>query len=328
MATETTLTLTKEMATFYKTRVLETLKPNLVFGQFAEKKEIPKGNGKTIQFRRFSRLKPATTPLTEGTPPAGKQLTVTDINPVLAQYGDYVKTSDLLEMTAIDPIISEELDVLSFQAKDTLDIVDRNELETSPNNRFSSKGTTPVSAPAMLDLTATMKVADIFDAARELKRKDVPPFADGAYVAVMHPDVATDLMKSPEWLDVHKYATPENIYNGEVGKIGNVRVVETTNAKVSAEAVSGGKYAAVYTTYVLGKGSFTETDLEGNGLKIIVKPAGSAGSADPLDQVSTVGWKAAKAVKITCDEAICKIKSCASYQTELKDSADDITWVN
>jgi len=332
---ETTTTLSNEMATFYKTRVLETLKPHLVFGQFATKKAIPKGHGKTIQFRRFSKLAPATTALTEAVVPDGKNLTVTPITATIAEYGDYIKTSDLLEMTAIDPLITEELDLLSFQGKDTLDLLDRAELKTATCVRYSSKwsgGTeTKVSALANLNLTATIRVNDIFDAARELKRKDVQPFADGSYVAIVHPDVATDLMKSSEWQDIHKYAKPESIYNGEVGKIGNVRIIETTNCSVAPQAItvsSATKYIAVYTTYVLGKDAFTETDLEGEGLEIIVKAKGSAGTADPLNQVSTVGWKAIKAVKLTQALAVCKLYSCATYQDAEAAASTDITWAN
>jgi len=33
------------------------------------------------------------------------------------------------------------------------------------------------------------------------------------------------------------------------------------------------------------------TSWKGAKPRVIVKPAGSAGTADPLDQISTVGWK-------------------------------------
>jgi len=46
--------------------------------------------------------------------------------------------------------------------------------------------------------------------------------------------------------------------------------------------------------------------------KIIVKPLGSAGSADPLDQRSTVGWKSTTVAKILNDAYAVSIISASS----------------
>lgn len=59
---------------------------------------------------------------------------------------------------------------------------------------------------------------------------------DGAYVAIVHPYVAYDLMRSADWIDVHKYADPESLFTGELGKLGGVRFVESTEAKIIGPA--------------------------------------------------------------------------------------------
>lgn len=63
--------------------------------------------------------------------------------------------------------------------------------------------------------------------------------ADGidgeSYVAIIHPYAAYDLMRSAEWVDVHKYADPESIFKGEIGSLGNVRFVKSTEAKIFAD---------------------------------------------------------------------------------------------
>ena len=52
--------------------------------------------------------------------------------------------------------------------------------------------------------------------------------------------------------------------------------------------------------------------MTGGGLQHIVKQLGSAGTADPLNQRATVGWKAIKTVEILVDQYIVRIESAAS----------------
>ena len=108
------------------------------------------------------------------------------------------------------------------------------------------------------------------------------PKIQGSYVCILHPYAAYDLMRDPEWIDAHKYATPENLYEGEIGEIAGVRFVQTTEAKIYENGVFG--------TLVFGDGAYGTTDIAGGGMETIVKQKGSAGTADPLDQRSSVGY--------------------------------------
>ena len=94
--TNTLQTLSAEAKTFYDKTLLARLLPTLVFAKFGQKKSIPSRSGKTIEFRKFASLAPATTPLTEGVTPTGKSLSVSAITASVNQYGDYVEISDVL----------------------------------------------------------------------------------------------------------------------------------------------------------------------------------------------------------------------------------------
>ena len=94
MSTVTTTTLSAEMKTFYDMRLIDEASPMLVHEQFGQKRPIPQGGGKTVNFRRFSPLAKATTALTEGVTPSGSSLSVSSISAIVAQYGDYVVQSD------------------------------------------------------------------------------------------------------------------------------------------------------------------------------------------------------------------------------------------
>ena len=115
MSTVTTTTLSAEMKTFYDMRLIDEASPMLVHEQFGQKRPIPQGGGKTVNFRRFSPLAKATTALTEGVTPSGSSLSVSSISAIVAQYGDYVVQSDVLELTAVDNTILETTKLLGRQ---------------------------------------------------------------------------------------------------------------------------------------------------------------------------------------------------------------------
>ena len=134
-ATQVTVqpSLSAEMKTFYDMTLLDNAQANLVHDQFGQKKPIPKNGGKTIEFRKFAPLNKALTPLTEGVTPAGNSLSVSTITASVAQYGDYIKQSDVLELTALDNTILEATKLLGQQAGATLDTVTRNVLNGGTN---------------------------------------------------------------------------------------------------------------------------------------------------------------------------------------------------
>ena len=297
--------LSPEMKTFYDMTLIDEAQANLVHGQFAQKKPIPKGGGKTIEFRKFASLPKATTPLTEGVTPDGKSLTVTAITATVSQYGDFITMSDVLELTAIDNVILEATKLLGRQAGLTLDTIVRNVMHSGTNVTYCPKvaadGTeTEVTSRSDLDNTCQLTVKVVQQVVAKLRAQNAPTIG-GDYVAIIHPYVAYDLMRDPEWIEAHKYAQPDNLYEGEIGKIAGVRFVQTTEAKV----YSGG----VFGTLFLGDGAYGDTEITGGGLQTIVKQKGSAGTADPLDQRSSLGWKATKTAELLVENYLVRVES-------------------
>jgi N4-gp56 family major capsid protein len=108
-------------------------------------------------------------------------------------------------------------------------------------------------------------------------------------------------MRDPEWIDAHKYTNPSNLYEGEIGEIAGVRFVQSVECKV----YEGGVFATLF----LGEGAYGVTEITGGGLQTIVKQKGSAGTADPLDQRSSVGWKAIKTAEILIENYLVRVES-------------------
>lgn len=313
--------LSPEIKEYYEKQLLRNAEPNLVHDQFGKKYTVPQGNGHTMELRKFTNLEKAMTPLTEAVTPDGSTLNVESINVELYQYGDFIRTSDRLQLEAIDPIINETARLQGSQAGLTLNTVTRDELATATNKIWSGG----VSARSSLDDTTTIAIDDIFLAAATLRSANAPTIG-GDYVAIIHPWIANDLMTaistsgSHVWMDVHKYADPSAIFAGEIGKMGGVRFVSSTEAKIwndstcpAATSPATG-YLSVFQTVVLASEAYAVTDLSGAGLEYIVKPLGYG--EDPLNQRASMGWKAMKAAKILNNDYIVSIESTSKSQPQ------------
>ena len=244
--------LTAEMKTFYDKALIELATPNLVHDQFGQKRKIPKNAGKTVEFRCFSSLPKVTSKLVEGVTPYGNKLNVKSISCTPEAYGDYVQLTDVLEFTAVDNTILETTKKLADQAGRTLDTVVRNELNGGTNVMFSpaieNGSETEIMSREDLKATSKLTVKDVFKAVAELKSMNAPKI-NGYYVGIIHPYVSYDLIQDAgdRWLSVDQYAKPEERFIGEIGSVGGVRFVETTEAKVfgPGEELGGIKIANI-----------------------------------------------------------------------------------
>lgn len=300
--------LSAEMKTFYSDYLLDIATPLLVHDQFGQKHPIPKNGGKTIEFRKYSPLAKATTALTEGVTPDGQALNVSTITATVAQYGGWIKMTDMLLLTAIDNNMVQATELIGDQAGRTLDTITREVLNSGTNVQYGD-GSSKTQRTALAQ-SDKLTVEAVFRAVRTLKKGLAKPI-DGSYVAIIHPDVAYDLMTSDQWLDVHKYANTAEIYNGEIGKIGGCRFVETTEAKIFKDGGAAG--IDVYSTLFFGANAYGVTEVTGGGLEHIVKQLGSAGTADPLNQVASVGWKATKTAEILVQPYMLRVETGSTF---------------
>ena len=294
MATQTLGTITNENKTFYDRALLERMTPNLVYFKYGQHRTIPQHEGATAHFRRFDRLQPATTALTEGTTPSGTSLSVTKVEATVSQYGDYVVVSDMLAEAGVDPVLVETAEVMGEQAALTVDTVVRDAIVTGCTNRQYAGGA--ASAAAIAD-DALLTGAEIKKAVRNLRKNNVHPMEDGFYVGVVDPETAYDLQSDSLWQDISKYNGGEAIMRGEIGRLYGVRFVQTSNVKTDATTNPDG---TLHETMIIGRDAYGVPALDSQECRpqIIVKKLGSAGSADPLDQRATVGWKVAMACAV------------------------------
>lgn len=321
--------LSPEMKVFYSDYLIDNAVPKLVHDQFGQKHPIPKNGGKTIEFRKYSPLPKLLTPLTEGVTPDGQKLNVSTITATVAQYGGYVTLSDMLLLTAIDNNLVQATKLLGNQAGATLDTITREVLNGGTNviyscDRSDEDEVFRPEASEQMTRYCRLTVDDIKQAVRTLKVQNADKIGD-SFVAIIHPDMAYELTKDPEWQKVKDY-DPKDWYEGEIGRIHGVRFVETTEAKVwkgedihdLVDHKDGDEIdlCNVYSTLVIADNAYGVTEIEGGGLEHIVKQLGSGGTADALNQRATVGWKATKVAERLVEQFLVRIESSTEIGAE------------
>ncbi len=366
---------------YYERTLLENMKPELVHARDAQKRSLPLNNGKHVQFRRFTPFEAVTEPLAEGITPDGQTLVETALTAMVKPYGRHVEVTDELNLYMLDNMHKEAAQLLADQAALTLDTISRNAINAGMNVQYAGSNTTRGTIAATDKLT----YAEIKKAVRTLKNKNVRPFPDGFYHAIVHPNAVYDLTSDPMWTDVTKYQDKAKVEKYELGTIWKVKFFESTNAMVfspqtylygtvssitatafdatkkcitaSGMTISedqareitgnfvnisitksgtetvvpaciervnaaekkiylkwipadttdwtttnsltikpyggGASGIDVYSTVVYGQNAFGTIELGGNGrnVQIIIKPVGSSGAIDPLDQRGTIAWK-------------------------------------
>ena len=77
----------------------------------------------------------------------------------------------------------------------------------------------------------------------------------------------------------------------------------------------GAKGRDVYSTLIVGSDAYGVTELEGGGLQHIVKQLGSSGTADPLNQRATAGWKLTKVAERLVEQYMVRIESASTFES-------------
>ncbi len=308
---------TPEQAKFYSKVFLKNYTGKLVHGQFGAKEVYPKHNGGIVNIRGMSPYPTATTPLREGVTPAGNQMNFYYVEVPVYQYGAYTPITDFAQFASRDDVLVHDSEELSSQAGRTIEEIDAEVLNSGTSVIYtpalSSDGTeTEVKSRSAITKLSKFRVETVFRGLNYLENQNAEPIGE-SYVAIIHPNVKFDVMRDPEFISIMKYNQTERILKGEIGTIGNIRFVMSTYAKVFKGAGSGG--INVYSTLLFAKDAYKTIEIEGEGMHTIIKPLGSGGTSDPLDQRATQGWKTTHGIAITSQTCMVRIESASSIDS-------------
>lgn len=315
---------------WYNKKLLTRAKYRNYHARWAASAPVPSKEGKTAIMRRWLHLALALSPLTESVPPAGKTPALDDYQATLVQHGDFIALSDYAQWTMKDPLLNHWSMLLGEQQGYTMDAVDR-------DTAVAGTGVTYSNGSARTDVTSIVDYNDLDRAIRTLSNNGAEKMVGGnssnssensyptlaAWPAITLPDVCFDLQNITgfKWSSEYKGAV-----EGEIGRYKQLAFFEA--ADPSSLGAGGKKYAGgggsstavknttgtvdVYTILIFGANGFTKVPLSGKTSSFIAKPLGSAGTADPLDQIATIGWKAIGARLRTNENWLHRIECAAS----------------
>ncbi len=307
MATTTTGNFeSKALGIYYNTKVVESLQPNLFFEQFGTVVVAPQGNYTSRFYVAPQIATSSVTTLTEGTAPTGIAVTVNAIDTTPTQYGVNVELTDLVALTSVFDLINYSLTEVGKAMARKIDEVIQTVVNAGTNVIYAG-GKTSRSALGSGDL---MDAGLILRAAQRLRANSAPEFPGGGYALVIHPNVGFDLMSNTsagQWIDVHKYAQPENIFKGEKGSLAGARIVESGNVQTFSSTVT------VYPSTMIAADAYRISYWLASKVNTYVLPPESSLSVNnPLGQKGSVGAKTNIGVARTQEERIVRIESAAT----------------
>jgi N4-gp56 family major capsid protein len=256
------------------------------YSKYAIQKSLPRNYGDTINWRRFKKLEVASNlgALTEGVTPAGKEgISGEQITAVIAQYGEVMYFTDLVDLQQLDDVRREYTIELGYIAQETLDLIVRNTLVNEGSVYFAGGATT------LAALTGSAHRPSIDDFRKILlgfKKDYVSGIrgASGRYVALISPEVMYALFDDKRMLQYMSFGqTNAPLSDGVAIDMFGIRFEEVLNAPVVGSA---------HDSIVLADEAYAITKLQGEGnVRVITKGLGSAGVSDPLDQRQSIGYK-------------------------------------
>jgi N4-gp56 family major capsid protein len=323
--------ITPRTAAYAVDKMLERAMPMLNMAKFAVVTPVPKGKTKVVKWRRYGKLAPSTTPLTEGVTPTAGNITSTDVSATLEQYGQRVQITDVIMDTHEDPVLSELSSSLGETAGQTQELIMYNVIKAGTQVQYSN-GVARNTLNTALNSITTRK------AIRQLKAQDARPLTmmlnatDGVgtvpippcYVCFVHPNVEMDLQNTTNFASgytrIQNYGTFKPLCDAEIGSFENIRFVSSTLYAALANAGSatlsgmlGGTNTDVYQSVIVGKESYATVNLSaaGSGLTpIVVNPKPS--DSDPMGQRGHVAFKMYSTAAILNDAWMTRMEHCVS----------------
>lgn len=224
--------------------------------------------------------------LDEGVAPTAQELTIGYEEFTAYQAGRTVKLTDVADMESLIELQIVAGDRVARQMAATIDLYVGNVVKAITALVFSGSSNTQTDHVAAGDI---LLGANLKRAVAILKGRNVDTFAGGSYRGIIHPYVTLDLQSDDDvggWIDVNKYAKPDTILAGEIGRYAGITFMESTNDAL-IQADSGTASIDVYRTVIHGPSAWALSDY--GALKTYFTPPG--GHSDPLHQSAITGWK-------------------------------------
>lgn len=293
--------------------LLEWMRPTYRFYTFAAKRPLPTGEGKTVTWNRKVAFAPGYV-LSEGSPiSAVKTLSTNKISALVEQIGDSVVVSDLARLASVTDTDAYATAVMADQAANTVElyIIAQIVIDSTVTHFVKKAGSVAegqVSVVVSAGSGQRLALSDIRVAATRLQSMDAPTYDGQNYIGILSPKQQADLYADSGFTNWVQYTAPDKMYDFEVGRVFNVRLMTSNRVPVTAGSAfnsfalsTTGQNVLAYGMTIFGKDAFGVTELDG-GIKTF-KSTG-ASKTDPNNLTDVYAWKANIAAKVLNPSAI------------------------
>lgn len=214
MAQNTFSTFSSNAQTFIAAKTLSRIKRDIVVAGMAKKEKLPNRFSRTFQFTRFEKLNLPQTPLTEGTTPSSRSMSISTVQAVMDQFGDVVELTDIAQITTKHPTLQQAIELIGEQAAE---LIDRECIEVLLAN---SDVSFPGSATSRVTIGATdvLDTATVKSALAALRSGGARPIQGRLLMGLMDPYSEMDLLEDTTFQNAASYSNIRVLQNGEVGQ--------------------------------------------------------------------------------------------------------------
>ncbi|MBP9755137.1 MAG: N4-gp56 family major capsid protein [Phenylobacterium sp.] len=289
MAVNSASAFSTDIENFIADETLPLARRQLVAYQFGDPLTLDKGRGTTYTATRYNRLPLPFAPLSEGVPPIGETMTISQVSATAQQWGDKVTITDVAEMTIKHPLFKKATELTALQMSETLERNTMNALMAGTQvNYVNSRGSRgALVAGDVLDTTTVIRTdaaLETLGAPRymgdEMTDTKIEANAGGArasenpramphYVALIHTLVVGDFRSNATVVNAWTYSDLNRLYNYEAGEWSGIRFCKTNMipsftgvAQVNGTAGTAGNLATNATYYIIVTASDTQNQYE------------------------------------------------------------------
>lgn len=202
-------------------------------------------SGESITIARVSNLAiPTSGKLQEGLKIPEDSMTITSVSITVSEWGravPYTSLSDDLSKFDMEQIVQKELMKQMRLILDNACATAFKQAKLRVNSNSVSTIQLGTAGSFVGTASNNLSVAHV-EAIRDLMYQSylIPPYEGDDYIALVSTKAKRGLLSDPAWEDWHKYTDPQSKYNGEVGRIENIRFIETNNNSALSNAVGTG----------------------------------------------------------------------------------------
>jgi N4-gp56 family major capsid protein len=271
MATTYVSNIPNSVRDVYSHEILYAAQPTLRFAQFAKRRDdLTVNPGGSVRFTKFNSLTMGGQ-LNERVPLTERAMTDSEIFLTVTEYGNAVAMSEKAMRQSMHKELDEAAKLLGQDFAKVLDMELMNAALSTTNYVYPNGKT----SAASLVSGDTFSAQQIKDAVELLDTNNAPKINAETYVCIAHPHQLRQLRDDPDWIEAHKYTSPENMWKGEVGMYEGVRFISTTQMPANSGATSLTKYGVNLPTWeatIFGENSYAwavalEVEMRDNGVE-------------------------------------------------------------